>query len=44
MERICENPNPDEWTAFVHATYGILADDPIERPEELPTDERDDID
>jgi hypothetical protein len=31
----------DDWAAFVNATYGILADDPIERPEELPADVRD---
>ena len=43
METICETPNPDDSAAFVNATYGILADDPIERPEELPVDERDNI-
>ena len=31
----------NDWEAFVNATYGILADDPIERPEELPADVRD---
>ena len=34
------NPD-DDWAAFVNATYGILADDPIERPGELPADVRD---
>ena len=23
---------PEDWAAFVNRTYGILADDPIERP------------
>ena len=43
METICANSSSDDWEAFVSATYGILADDPIERPEELPADIRDDI-
>lgn len=43
METISETPNPDDWAAFVNATYGLLVDDPIERPEELPADKRDDI-
>ncbi|MBK8136617.1 MAG: hypothetical protein IPK52_12380 [Chloroflexi bacterium] len=37
-----QRPVPsDDWTAFVNATYGSLADDPIERPDELPMDVRD---
>ena len=44
METIGETPNPDDWAAFVNATYGSFADDPIERPEELSADIRDDID
>lgn len=35
--------NEESWEDFVNATYGILADDPIERPEELPPDVRDEI-
>lgn len=27
-----------EWEAFIDETYGSLADDPLERPEELPFD------
>jgi hypothetical protein len=33
----------EDWEAFVNATYGSLADDPIERPEPLPLDVRDEI-
>lgn len=36
-------PDQEDWAAFVNRTYGILADDPIERPPELPPDERDEI-
>jgi hypothetical protein len=28
------------WHEFLDRTYGILADDPIERPEQLPVEER----
>jgi hypothetical protein len=28
------------WHEFLRRTYGILADDPIERPEQLPLEER----
>jgi len=28
------------WQEFLKRTYGILADDPIERPEQLPLEER----
>ncbi|MDX2138579.1 MAG: hypothetical protein SF123_10835 [Chloroflexota bacterium] len=30
-----------EWEAFIDETYGSLADDPLERPEELALDVRD---
>lgn len=33
----------EAWVDFVNRTYGILADDPIERPAELPQDVRDPI-
>ncbi len=29
-----------DWHEAVRATYGILADDPIERPPQLPLEER----
>ena len=29
-----------DWHTALKATYGILADDPIERPEQLPLEER----
>ncbi len=32
-----------DWHTALKATYGILADDPIERPEQLPLEERDPI-
>lgn len=32
-----------EWHAALLATYGILADDPIERPPQLPLEVRDEI-
>ncbi|MCD4686472.1 MAG: hypothetical protein K8S97_11110 [Anaerolineae bacterium] len=33
----------EDWADFVNATYGSLADDPIERPAPLPPDVRDEI-
>lgn len=33
----------ETWADYVNATYGILADDPIARPVELPLDVRDEI-
>lgn len=33
----------EDWETFVNRTYGILADDPIERPAELPPDVRDEL-
>jgi len=35
--------SPQEWTAFVNETYGSLADDPIERGDDLPFEIRDEI-
>jgi hypothetical protein len=32
-----------EWEAFIDATYGSLADDPIERGEQPPLEVRDEI-
>jgi hypothetical protein len=43
MEPTQRQNSDEDWVAFVNATYGILADDPIERSEELSVDERDDI-
>jgi hypothetical protein len=34
----------EDWVAFVNRMYGALADDPIERPPQLPLTERDPID
>jgi hypothetical protein len=36
-------PVDDDWMSFINETYGILADDPIERPAELPADIREEI-
>jgi len=36
-------PAKMDWAAFVNATYGSLADDPLERPAELPFGIRDSI-
>lgn len=33
----------ESWPAFVDRMYGALADDPIERPPQLPLEERDPI-
>jgi len=33
----------EDWKTFVNRTYGILADDPIERPGDLPLDVRDEM-
>ncbi len=32
-----------DWHTALRATYGILADDPIERPPQLPLEERESI-
>lgn len=32
-----------DWAAFVDATYGILADDPLERPSDLTLEVREAI-
>jgi hypothetical protein len=32
-----------DWHTALRATYGILKDDPIERPPQLPLEERDPI-
>lgn len=34
----------EDWESFVNRMYGALADDPIERPPQLPVTERDPID
>ncbi|MCI0714111.1 MAG: hypothetical protein L0154_28400 [Chloroflexi bacterium] len=34
-------PVKSNWHAALRATYGILKDDPIERPPQLPLEERD---
>jgi hypothetical protein len=34
----------EDWTSFVDRMYGALADDPIERPSQLPLTEREPID
>jgi hypothetical protein len=34
----------ESWEDFVNHYYGIQAHDPIERPEDLPLEERDEID
>jgi hypothetical protein len=31
---------PNDWHVALRATYGILADDPIERPPQLPLEDR----
>jgi hypothetical protein len=33
----------EDWATFVDRMYGALADDPIERPAQLPLEERDEI-
>ena len=33
----------EDWASFVNRMYGALADDPIERPVQLPLTERDAI-
>ena len=34
----------EDWADFLERMYGALADDPIERPPQLPLTERDPID
>jgi hypothetical protein len=34
----------EDWPSFVNRMYGALADDPIERPPQLPLTERDAVD
>jgi hypothetical protein len=36
-------PAPTDWHQALRDTYGILKDDPIERPPQLPYEERDPI-
>ena len=42
LERAQIQPKSD-WHQALQETYGILADDPIERPPQLPLEERDPI-
>ena len=37
------NESGESWEALVNRYYGILADDPIERPEDLLPEVRDEI-
>ena len=37
------NYEREDWEAFVNRTYGTLADDPIERPAQLPLEVQDEI-
>jgi hypothetical protein len=46
MERLAASlqadlSRPTDWQAALRETYGILADDPIERPEQPALEERD---
>jgi len=34
---------PEAWASFVERMYGALADDPIERPPQLPLEDREPI-
>jgi hypothetical protein len=38
-----EESQTEDWADFVNRMYGCLADDPIERPEQLPLEVRDEI-
>jgi hypothetical protein len=38
-----EKVESEDWETFVNRMYGALADDPIERPPQLPLEERDPI-
>lgn len=38
-----DTPEAEDWETFVNRTYGILADDPIERPPQLSFEVRDEI-
>lgn len=41
---VMQPAKPRQWRpGFFEETYGSLANDPIERPEQLPEDERDPI-
>jgi len=33
----------EDWATFVNATYGSLAHDPLERPNQLPLEVRDEL-
>lgn len=48
IELLTASLHPDltrqtDWHTALKATYGILADDPIERPPQLPLEEREPI-
>jgi hypothetical protein len=38
-----DEPQTEDWADFVNRMYGALADDPIERPEQLPLEVRDEL-
>lgn len=44
LEKPDINEATEDWHSFVNRMYGALADDPIERPSQLPLSERDSID
>ena len=44
LQRIDRPLQHESWSDFVNRMYGALADDPIERPPQLPLTERDPID
>lgn len=44
LQGIEATTSQEDWGSFVERMYGALADDPIERPAQLPFTERDSID
>lgn len=44
LEDAKQDTPQEDWASFVARMYGALADDPIERPPQLPLTERDAID
>ena len=44
LEKETDDSPQEDWKSFVERMYGVLADDPIERPSQLPLTKRDPID
>lgn len=44
LEGKSQGATKEDWPSFVNRMYGALADDPLERPSQLPLTDREPID